>query len=334
MKDRFRIQSDEKGKRLDVFLAEKLSTTRSKVKELFDLGLVTVEGKVPKPSFRLRKGVVVEGEIPEEKPATLAPEKVALDILYEDDDILAINKPKGMVVHPSFGHSAGTLVNAALGYLQDSEKSQWVTNHGVTSDGTDNAVRPGIVHRLDKDTTGVILVAKSPAIQEMLSHLFKERKVRKTYRAVVEGTVRESEGLIRESIGRHPLHRKQMAVVTKGGRESETAYSVLEELDGYTYIEVYPRTGRTHQIRVHMAYIGHPVVGDSTYGRKAKHLTDRPLLHAYAIEFVHPTKRFPVRIEAAVPEDLARFVAEYGSDHEKAAKKISKRKVDQGVTQT
>jgi 23S rRNA pseudouridine1911/1915/1917 synthase len=357
MENRFRLHSDEEGKRLDVFLAEKLSITRSKIKEIFEEGFVRIEGRIPKPSLKVRKGLVIEGKIPAEKPMLLIPQQISLDILYEDEYILAVNKPKGMVVHPSFGHSEGTLVNAILAYLQKAGSGQWAIplgpdklgngkngesmehgaetmEHEVMVDGTAtphvpstqnssdpqagtptqnwvSSARPGIVHRLDKGTTGVILIAKDLKTQERLSELFKERAVQKTYRAIVEGIVRKNEGVIEESIGRHPLQRKKMAVVKRGGRESETAYKILQRLDSFTYIEAYPRTGRTHQIRVHLAHIGHPVAGDDVYGKKAKHIADRPLLHAYAISFPHPSKNLQIAIEAPVPEDMVNFVAEH-----------------------
>ncbi|MBP1735096.1 MAG: pseudouridine synthase, RluA family [Deltaproteobacteria bacterium] len=318
MENRFNIQSDEEGKRLDVFLAEKLSITRSKVKEIFDQGFVRIAGKIPKPSFKVRKGLVIEGVIPEEKPLSLAPQNISLDILYEDEHILAVNKPNGMVVHPSFGHSEGTLVNAILGYLQKAGDGQsllggtsWEMGDRNPSELAPLGVRPGIVHRLDKGTTGVILVAKDPRSQEMLSGFFKKRIVQKTYRVIVEGIVRNNEGVITGSIGRHPIQRKKMAVLKRGGRESETAYKILQKLDGFTYIEAYPKTGRTHQIRVHLAHIGHPVVGDEAYGGKAKHITDRPLLHAYTVSFPHPVRGLPIVIKAPVPEDMTHFIAEH-----------------------
>jgi 23S rRNA pseudouridine1911/1915/1917 synthase len=353
MENRFRLHSDEEGKRLDVFLAEKLSITRSKVKEIFEEGFVRIEGRIPKPSLKVRKGLVVEGKIPAEKPMLLIPQQISLDILYEDEYIIAVNKPKGMVVHPSFGHSEGTLVNAILAYLQkpgdgqsrlggtswaiplgrdklgngkngeSMEHGAWsmeekpstrhssVPQAGTSTQSLVSSARPGIVHRLDKGTTGVILIAKDLRTQERLSELFKERAVHKTYRAIVEGTVRKNVGVIEESIGRHPLQRKKMAVVKRGGRESETAYKILQKLDGFTYIEAYPRTGRTHQIRVHLAHIGHPVAGDDVYGKKAKHIADRPLLHAYTISFPHPLKNLKITIEAPVPEDMISFVAEH-----------------------
>lgn len=311
MENRFLIQCDEDKKRLDVFLSEKLSITRSKVKELFDEGAVRIDGKTPKPSFKVRKGVVIEGEIPEEKPFSLAPQDISLGILYEDEFFLAVNKPKNMVVHPSFGHSEGTLVNAILGYLQKAGHGPWAMGDRNPSELAQKVARPGIVHRLDKGTTGVILVAKDTKTQEALSSLFKERAVRKTYRAIVEGIMKKNDGLIEESIGRHPVQRKKMAVVREGGRESETAYKVIRKLDGFTYVEAYPKTGRTHQIRVHLSHIGHPVVGDETYGKSAKHAADRPLLHAFSISFFHPVNGLPIGISAPIPEDMARFLEEH-----------------------
>jgi 23S rRNA pseudouridine1911/1915/1917 synthase len=315
MENRFHLLSDEQGKRLDIFLTEKLSITRSKVKEIFEAGHVRIEGRIPKPSFTVRKGLVIEGEIPEEKPIVLTPEEISLDILYEDEYILAVNKPKGMVIHPSCGHREGTLANAILGYLQKTGNEHWaIGSKEVSEPRTPNFelagknVRPGIVHRLDKGTTGVILIAKDPKTQEVLSGQFKERNVRKTYRVIVEGIVQRSEGIIEESIGRHPMNRKKMAVVERGGRASETTYKVLERLVGYTYIEAYPRTGRTHQIRVHFAHIGHPVVGDEAYGKQARYLTDRPLLHAHIISFQHPMKGLPMVIQAPVPKDMVNFI--------------------------
>jgi 23S rRNA pseudouridine1911/1915/1917 synthase len=259
----------------------------------------------------VKKGLIIEGEIPEEKPITVTPQKISLDILYEDRYILAVNKPKGMVVHPACGHSEGTLVNAILGYLQKTANGQWAIDEGRYSEPYPQDVRPGIVHRLDKGTTGVIIIAKDLKTQEILSGLFKERSVHKTYRAIVEGIVQRETGTIEENIGRHPVHRKKMAVIKNGGRESETAYRVLQKLDGYTYVEAYPRTGRTHQIRVHFSYMGHPVVGDEVYGKHARRLTGRPLLHAHTISFQHPRKRLKVVIEAPIPEDMIDFISEH-----------------------
>jgi 23S rRNA pseudouridine1911/1915/1917 synthase len=328
MENRFCITSDEEGKRIDLYLAEKLSITRTKVKGMIEEGLVRVEGRPLKPSSKLKKGMQLEGEIPEEMPLTLTPEAIPLDILYEDQHILAVNKPDNMVVHPSFGHREGTLVNAILAYLQgerdedpvlhpvhperrlapskaeDVGRGAWNTERGTWP-------RPGIVHRLDKGTTGVILIAKDTRTQEQLSSLFKERSVRKTYRALVEGVMGKDEGVIEGSIGRHPVERKKMAVVKDRGREATTGYKVIKRIAGFTYVEAYPKTGRTHQIRVHLAHIGHPVVGDEAYGKKARKSAARPLLHAYGIVFPHPVTGLPVTISAPVPEDMEDFITSH-----------------------
>jgi len=354
----FHIICDEEGKRLDAYLSEKLSITRTKIKSMIEGGHVRITGKPPKPSAKIKKSVEIDGEIPEEEPLMLEPQEIPLNILYEDDYFLAVNKPKGMVVHPSFGHRDGTLVNAVLAYLgkqgsrgrgvegsgererstkdrgqksEDGEQGPGVRDQGSeptpkdtgrrTVDGeapnselrTPNytTVRPGIVHRLDKDTTGVIIVAKDSRTQEMLSALFKERSVRKTYRAVVEEIVMKNEGIIEGNIGRHPTNRKKMAVLKEAGRNASTAFRVIKRLKGFTYIEAYPKTGRTHQIRVHLTHTGHPVVGDEAYGKRAKHVTERPLLHAYRIEFIHPATGIPVFIEAPVPSDIEEFLEKY-----------------------
>jgi 23S rRNA pseudouridine1911/1915/1917 synthase len=301
---KFSIAVDEEGKRIDVFLSEKLSVTRTKVKNMIEGGHVRLGGKTPKPSAKLKKGDLLEGEIPPEEPLSLAPEAIPLDILYEDEYILAINKPEGMVVHPSFGHKGGTLVNAVLSYLGE-EKLK-----AESGSDTPNQ-RPGIVHRLDKGTTGVILIAKDTKTQEMLSSLFKDREIRKTYRAIVEGVIKKDEGTIEGRIGRHPVERKRMAVVKDKGREAVTGFKVLKRMKEFTYVEAYPKTGRTHQIRVHLAHIGHPIVGDETYGKRARKLAGRPLLHAFSINFSHPVKDGPVSVTAPVPADMEEFVAEH-----------------------
>ncbi|MCX5799394.1 MAG: RluA family pseudouridine synthase [Proteobacteria bacterium] len=314
MENRFRIICDEGDKRLDVFLSEKLSITRTKVKTLIEEGHIRIAGKLPKPSLKTKKFMEIEGEIPEEAPLILTPQDIPLNILYEDEYILAIDKPKGMVVHPSFGHKEGTLVNAVLSYLMKQEtevrrqKSEVSLNPQFEFRNPQLHMRPGIVHRLDKGTTGVILVAKDAKTQDMLSSLFKERKVQKTYRAIVEGMVKKENGIIEGNIGRHQTDRKKMALLKAGGREAVTGFKVIQRLNGFTYIEAYPKTGRTHQIRVHLSHTGHPVVGDEIYGKKAKKIADRPLLHAYRIEFRHPVKDRALLIEAPVPEDMEEFI--------------------------
>lgn len=314
MGKKFRIICNKDDVRLDVFLSEKLSITRTKVKTLIEGGHIRIAGKLPKPSLKTKKSMEIEGEILEEEPLTLVPQAIPLNILYEDEYILAIDKPVGMVVHPSFGHKEGTLVNAILAYLKDlfPRDEGRGTRDNVSKFEIRNSqfaiARPGIVHRLDKGTTGVILVAKDTKTQEMLSALFKERGVYKTYRAIVEGIVKKEEGRIEGNIGRHPRDRKRMAVLKQGGRDALTFFKVVARLDGFTYIEAYPKTGRTHQIRVHLAHTGHPIVGDDLYGKKARNMAERPLLHAYKIEFKHPVNGTPISIEAPVPEDIKEFV--------------------------
>jgi len=341
----FHIICTEEGKRLDTYLSERLSITRTKIKSMIEGGHVRITGKPPKPSTKIKKFIEIDGEIPEEEPLDLEPQEIPLDILYEDVYFLAINKPKGMVVHPSFGHRDGTLVNAVLAYLgkqgsrersgeqraeseEENEKDRsrqvgklgsWeagqvaTIQHSTlnTQHSTLYRFRPGIVHRLDKDTTGVIIVAKDSRTQETLSALFKERSIRKTYRAVVEEIVMKNEGIIEGNIGRHPTNRKKMAVLKEGGRDASTAFKVIKRLNGFTYIEAYPKTGRTHQIRVHLTHVGHPIVGDEAYGKRAKHVTERPLLHAYRIEFMHPVTGMPVFIEAPMPMDIEEFLEKY-----------------------
>ncbi len=326
MHNSFHIICDRESIRLDVFLSEKLSITRTKVKDIVEGGHVRVNGKIPKASLKIKKSMDIEGEVPEEEPLCLVPEDIPLEILYEDEYFLAINKPADMVVHPSFGHSSGTLVNAVLSYLKqpgtehgaggianEKDKSGGFWNENLEPrtlniEPAHASVRPGIVHRLDKGTTGVILIAKDSRTQEMLSHLFKERSVKKTYRAIVEGNTKKEQWTVEGNIGRHPIERKKMAVLKTGGRTAETSFKLLRVLGGFTYLEAYPKTGRTHQIRVHLAHGGNPIVGDETYGKKAKALTPRPLLHAYRIEFIHPIRNIAVKIEAPVPVDMMQFI--------------------------
>jgi 23S rRNA pseudouridine1911/1915/1917 synthase len=329
----FHFICDEEGKRLDTYLSERFSITRTKIKRMIDEGHVRIAGKPSKPSVKTKNLMEIDGEIPEEEPLNLEPQEIPLSILYEDEYFLAVNKPKGMVVHPSFGHREGTLVNAILAYLKrQGTRVQGGTEGPREMNGEHRAesieryhfnstlntqhstlyhFRPGIVHRLDKDTTGVILIAKDTKTQETLSALFKERSVHKTYRAVVEENIKENEGVIEGNIGRHPTNRKKMAVLKEGGRAALTFFKVLKRLKGFSYVEAYPRTGRTHQIRVHLAHKGYSVAGDVMYGKRAKHIAERPLLHAYRIEFKHPVTCAPVFIEAPVPADIEEFVEKY-----------------------
>ena len=324
-----------------MYLAEALSLTRAKVQGLIAGGHVRILNKAPKPSMKVKPGMEIEGELVTEEPMSLSPENIPLTILYEDDYLLAINKPVDMVVHPSCGHRSGTLVNAILSHLERPAiaADPWIDSHepvrgnlssehgeregeapgalpleGATRAPLIDNQRPGIVHRLDKDTTGVILVAKDPKTQEALSSQFHDRKVEKIYRAVVEGVVKKEEDVIEGSMGRHPTLRKKMALVAKGGRYSITRFKVIRRLEGFTYLEAYPKTGRTHQIRVHFASIGHPIVGDELYGKKAKRLALRPLLHAYKILIEHPVKKAPLQVEAPIPQDFEEFIDAHAVD--------------------
>ena len=336
MERKFLLVSDKENMRIDMYLAEALCLTRAKAQGLIAEGHVRVLEKVPKPSLKVKRGMEIEGELVAEVPVSLCPESIPLAILYEDDVLLAINKPVGMVVHPSCGHKSGTLVNAILGHLGRAPEEGatraptpvTASEHGeregeagypraggaVPEEGATRAPvneRPGIVHRLDKDTTGVILVAKDTKTQEALSLQFHDRLIEKVYRAVVEGSLKKEEGVIEGAIGRHPTLRKKMAMVKKGGRQSLTRFKVIRRLRGFTYLEVYPKTGRTHQIRVHLASIGHPIVGDELYGKKGKKIASRPLLHAHRILFQHPVKKTPLQVEAPIPEDFEEFVSAY-----------------------
>jgi 23S rRNA pseudouridine1911/1915/1917 synthase len=230
-------------------------------------------------------------QVPEEKPPQVLPESIPLDIIYEDDDLLVVNKPAGMVVHPAYGHQSGTLVNAVLAHCPET----------VNVGGADRA---GIVHRLDKDTSGVILVAKNPATHKALQRQFKKRQVEKTYLALVEGHPEPREGIIDAPIGRNKRHRKQMAIV-RSGRRAQTFYHVTELFDEHSLVKVKPKTGRTHQIRVHMAWLGYPIVGDHIYGyRKQRLLKDRHFLHAHELHLTHPVSGAAISFSAPLPPAL------------------------------
>lgn len=287
----FHLRVEEGGKRLDLFLSQKLGITRTKAKRLIQDGLVHMENQKVKPSLLVRPGFEILVTLEDEEPPFFLAEDIPLQVIYEDEFMIAVNKPKGMVVHPSCGHKKGTLLNALLHHI-----------------GMERASDPriGIVHRLDKDTTGVILLAKNEKVQAVLSSLFKERLVNKVYRAIVHGIIREQEGTIEQPLGRDPRSRKKMAVLKEGGRYAKTRFSVLERLKRYTYLEVYPETGRTHQIRVHLSWLGHPIVGDRQYGRRDS--VERPLLHAFSLSFVHPIKCIPLELKAPLPNDMEDFL--------------------------
>jgi len=265
--------------------------SRAVAQRLIKDGAVTVNGRFSKPSYRVQVGDEIVAHIPIELPEQVLPEDIPLDIIYEDDVLLVIDKPAGMVVHPGAGHTSGTLVNAVLAHCPH------VTDIG-------GADRAGIVHRLDKDTSGLILVAKDEATRAALQRQFKRRQVAKTYLALVEGQVQPREGIIEAPIGRNKRQRKQMAVVRKG-REAQTTYRAVEVFPNHTLLEVRPHTGRTHQVRVHLAWLGYPLVGDAVYGyRRQRLLKSRHFLHAAQLRFTHPATGEEVTFEAPLPPEL------------------------------
>ena len=285
------------GERIDKALAAAHpDLSRSQWQQLIADGLVTVEGQPARASQRLEGGERVHAVLPDVQESGLLAQQIPLQIVYEDDDLLAINKEAGMVVHPSPGHYEGTLVNAVLGYCPDLE-------------GVGGERRPGIVHRLDKETSGLILVAKNDRALRYLQRQFKRRMVKKSYLALVEGHVQPPQALIDAPIGRDPHYRQRMAVIPPGSsarsRPAQTEYRLLETYGDYSLVACHPRTGRTHQIRVHMAFAGYPIAGDTTYGRRKQQLDlDRHFLHAQALTFRRPADDDEITLQAPLPADL------------------------------
>ncbi len=288
---------EAEGERLDCFLSGKVEGySRTYMQKLIEEGHCKVNGKNAKPRFKLREGDRVEAVIPDPVPLEVEPEKIDLDIIYEDNDIIIINKPQGMVVHPSHGNYSGTVVNALMGHCKSLSDYNSLT-------GINGVMRPGIVHRIDKDTSGIIVVAKNNEAHLSLSGQLKEHTITRKYTALLEGRLKTECGTADTLIGRNPKNRKQMAVVRENGKRAVTHYKVLERFENHTLIEAVLETGRTHQIRVHMAYLGHPVVGDTVYGfKKQRFDTKGQLLHARVLGFIHPAKKEYVEFEAPIPE--------------------------------
>ena len=293
----FNIEAEEQGKRLDSFLSEKIEGySRTYMQKLIEDENCKVNGKGAKSNLKLRQGDRVEAAIPDPVPLEVEPEKIELDIVYEDADIVIINKPQGMVVHPAHGNYSGTVVNALLSHCGSLSDYNSLT-------GINGVMRPGIVHRIDKDTSGIIVIAKTNEAHLSLSEQLKEHSITRKYTALLEGRLKDDAGRIETLIGRNPKDRKQMAVVSGNGKKAVTHYRVLERFDSNTLIEAVLETGRTHQIRVHMAYLGHPLVGDTVYGhKKQKFDTKGQLLHARILGFIHPTSQMYVEFEAALPD--------------------------------
>ena len=286
------LYADIPGERLDAFLARCAEgLTRSAAQKLMEQGLVTRNGKPGKKNDKLNPGDRVEYEIPEAKPVDIAPTQMDLKIVYEDEDLLVIDKPKGLVVHPAPGHQEDTLVNGLL-YAMGDDLS-----------GINGELRPGIVHRIDKDTSGLLAVAKNDLAHTMLASQLKDHTMARTYEAIVCGSFREDSGTVDAPIGRHPSDRKKMCVTERNSKNAVTHWEVVARYRGYTHIRCKLETGRTHQIRVHMAHIGHPILGDTVYGHKKPELgQDSQCLHAGSLCFRHPRDGRPVMVFSPLPE--------------------------------
>jgi len=292
-----KIISDSRGERIDKFISDKLNISRSRVQKLIEEGFVTVDGKVIKASVKTEENQVIMIEIPPAKEVEIVAEDITLDILYEDDDVIVVNKPKGMVVHPANGNYTGTLVNAIMAHCKDNLS------------GINGEIRPGIVHRIDKDTSGVLVIAKNDNAHLSLAEQLKEHSMTRVYIAVARGQFKDLAGVIDAPIGRNPKDRKKMGVVSNG-RHAVTHYKVLKQLDDCAVLEVRLETGRTHQIRVHMTYIGHPLLGDSVYSSgKNKYGFIGQALHAKTLGFIHPSTGKYMEFSSNLPEEFDKLLA-------------------------
>lgn len=289
-------EAEDAGTRADVFLAAKLGVSRSNVQKLLEDGRVKRGEKIIKANYKVRAGEMFVVDIPKPEPIEAVPENIPLDIIYEDDDVVVLNKTRGMVVHPAPGNYTGTLVNALL-------------YHCSNLSGINSAIRPGIVHRLDKDTSGIMIVAKNDAAHISLSQQIQSKTAVRTYLAVVRGNIKTDSGTIETQIARDKTDRKKMAVVKEGGRDAITDYEVLERFGKYTLVRCKLRTGRTHQIRVHMEYLGYPLVGDPKYSpMKTPFGIKGQALHSHTLEFTHPRTGERMKFEAPLPEDMHKII--------------------------
>ena len=292
-----RASEESKNQRLDAFLASSLDgLTRSQATRLIESGEVAVNGSAVSKSYKLAGGEDIAVTLPEPEPVEAVPQDIPLDVVYEDADVIVVNKPSGMVVHPAPGHPDGTLVNALLYHCAG------------TLSGIGGALRPGIVHRIDRDTSGLIIAAKNDAAHQYLSAQLADHTLARTYECIVVGALREDRGTVDAPIARHPTDRKRMAVVA-GGREAVTHWEVIARYPGYTHVRCRLETGRTHQIRVHMAYIGHPILGDTVYGAKKEvpGLTGQ-CLHAVGLRFLHPRTHEVVELSCPLPDEFTRML--------------------------
>ena len=285
------VPDEETGERIDSFLSGKTEFTRTRIQQLIKDRNITVNGKATKSSYKIEENDEIAIEVPEAETTEIKPENIKIDIVYEDSDIAVINKQAGLVVHPAHGHYSGTLVNAILYHIKDLS-------------GINGEIRPGIVHRLDKDTSGLIVIAKNDKVHAALTEMFQEKKIRKTYLAILKGKLNKSEGKIVTQIGRDKNDRKKMTVIddVAKGKNAITNYRVISQNNLFTLVKVNIETGRTHQIRVHMRHLGYPILGDSVYGRKDNE--KRQMLHAYKLEFIHPVTGRQMEFIGEIPEDF------------------------------
>lgn len=297
----FEVEDNEEGTRIDRYLPGLMKDcSRSFIQKLLKDGKVSLTGKTVKASYKVQKGDQIEVLVPEPEELEILPEDIPLDILYEDDDILIVNKPKGMVVHPAAGHYSHTLVNAVLFHCKDQLS------------GINGVLRPGIVHRIDMDTTGALVICKNDFSHQKLAEQLAVHSITRKYRALVHGNLKDDSGTVIGAIGRHPTDRKKMAVNEKNGKPAVTHYRVLKRFGSFTYIECELETGRTHQIRVHMASIGHPLVGDMIYGPRKCPFRDLQgqTLHAMVLGFVHPGTGKYLEVTAPLPEYFENLLSE------------------------
>lgn len=289
---RYTVEKECENLRLDRFLTDKTGKTRSFVEKLIDGGEVKVNGKIAKPGYKLKCGDIAEINIPEVKPLEVETENIPLDIVYEDSELIVVNKPQGMVVHPAPGNYGGTLVNALMYHC------------GNSLSGINGVARPGILHRIDKDTSGLLLVAKTDTAHLFLAEQIKEHSLSRRYKALVFGNIKEDGGTVDKPIGRNPKERKKMCIAKSGGKNAVTHYKVIERFGGYTYISCKLETGRTHQIRVHMQSLGHPVSCDPVYGVKKEKINHSggQLLHAETLGFIHPLTKKYMEFSAPPPD--------------------------------
>ena len=303
-----KVGKEEVGQRLDVFLSAKVEqTSRSNFRRWINSGHVTIQGQLTKASHRVKRDEEIYVVPAPSEPSDLLPEPISLKIIYEDNELIVVDKPAGLVVHPGAGNRQGTLANALLYHFEQVSRS--------------DGIRPGIVHRLDKETSGLLVIAKNELVHDFLATQFKQRKVKKTYFALVYGKLKKKQGVVDISLGRDHHSRTKISTNSRRVRQAETQYKVIRFYRDFTYVEVTPRTGRTHQIRVHFQHLGHPVVGDDKYGKKAfGHLekTDlclvtnnlgRHFLHAHRLSFIHPRTQKQVFFEAPLPEELVAFLS-------------------------